>query len=144
MLLEADLDAGEAAGDLAGDEGLAAQGRLVVEEDAVAGVDAVGLAVVDGDPVGVELGDGVGGARVERRGLASAGSPGRGRRARRWRPGRTASSSRGRGCGWLRGGVGCRGRRRRRCTRAARRRPGRGTGRRGCRSRRAGPSGRCG
>ncbi len=69
ILLQADLDAGEAAGDLAGDEGLAAQGRLVIEEDAVAGVDAVGLAIVDADPVGVHLGDGVGRARVEGRGL---------------------------------------------------------------------------
>ena len=63
--LEAGLDAGEAAGDLAGDEGLAAQGGLVVEEDAVAGVDTVGLAVVDADPVGVHLGDGVGAAGIE-------------------------------------------------------------------------------
>jgi hypothetical protein len=37
----------------------------VVEQHAVAGVHAVGLAVVDGDPEGVELGDGVGGAGVE-------------------------------------------------------------------------------
>ena len=70
LLLEADLDAGEAAGDLTGDEGLAAQGRLVVEEDAVAGIDAVGLAIVDADPVGVEFGDGVGAARIEGGGLA--------------------------------------------------------------------------
>ena len=69
-LLQADLDAGEAAGDLAGDEGLAAQGALVVEEDSVAGEDAVGLTVVDADPEGVHLGDGVGRARVERGCLA--------------------------------------------------------------------------
>ena len=37
----------------------------MVEKDAVAGVDAISLAVVDGDPVGVELGNGVGAARVE-------------------------------------------------------------------------------
>ena len=37
----------------------------MVEQDAVAGVDAVGFAVVDRDPVGVELGGGVGGAWVE-------------------------------------------------------------------------------
>ena len=42
----------------------------MVEEDAVAGVHVVGLAVVDGDPVGVELGHRVGAARVKRRGLA--------------------------------------------------------------------------
>jgi len=60
----------QAARDLAGDEGLAAHGRLMVEENSVAGVDAVGLAVVDDDPVAVELGDAVGRARVERGGLA--------------------------------------------------------------------------
>jgi hypothetical protein len=70
LLLQAHLDAGEAARDLAGDECGSAQGRLVVEEDAVAGVHAVGLAVVDGDPVAIELGDGVGRARIEGRGLA--------------------------------------------------------------------------
>jgi hypothetical protein len=64
-VLQAELDAGDGAGDLAGDEGFAAHRAFVVEQDAVAGVDAVGLAVVDGDPVGVELGDGVGAARVE-------------------------------------------------------------------------------
>ncbi len=42
----------------------------MVEEDAVAGVDAVGLAVVHADPVGVELGDRIGRTRVERRRLA--------------------------------------------------------------------------
>ena len=42
----------------------------MVEEDAVAGIHAVGLAVIDGDPVGVELGHGVGAARVEGRRLA--------------------------------------------------------------------------
>src|SRR5688572_15409898 len=51
LLLEAELDAGGSAGDLAGDEGLAAAGGFVVEEDAIAGVHAVRLAVVDGLPV---------------------------------------------------------------------------------------------
>ena len=64
-VLQAELDAGQGPGDLAGDEGLAADGRLVVEEDAVAGVHAIGLPVVDRDPVGVELGAGVGAAGVE-------------------------------------------------------------------------------
>ena len=64
-VLQAELDAGEGPGDLAGDEGFAANRALVVEEDAVAGVHAVGLAVVHSDPVGVELGNGVGTARVE-------------------------------------------------------------------------------
>ena len=59
-VLQAEGDAGDGAGDLAGDEGFAAQRGFVVEEDAVAGVDAVGLAVVDGDPEGVHFGHGVG------------------------------------------------------------------------------------
>jgi hypothetical protein len=63
------LDARDAAGDLAGHEGLAAAGALVVEEDPVAGVDAVGLAVVHRDPVGVQLGHRVGAARIEGGGL---------------------------------------------------------------------------
>ncbi len=69
-LLQADLDAREAAGDLAGDEGLAAQGRLVIEEDAVAGVHAVGLAIIHTDPEGVQLGDSVRRTRIEGRRLA--------------------------------------------------------------------------
>ena len=58
-----------AARDFAGDKGFAPARAFVVEQDAVAGVHAVGLAVVDRDPVGVELGHGVGAARVERRGF---------------------------------------------------------------------------
>ena len=57
------------AGDLARDEGLAADRAFVVEQDAVGGVHAVGLAVVHRDPVGVELGDAVRRARIERRRL---------------------------------------------------------------------------
>ncbi len=72
-VLQAKRDAGQRARDLARDEGLAAQRRLVVEQDAVAGVHAVRLAVVDGDPVGVELGHRVRAARVERRRLALRG-----------------------------------------------------------------------
>lgn len=64
-VLQAQGDACDGAGDLAGNEGFAAQGAFVVEEDAVAGVDAVGLPVVDGDPVRVKLGDRIRAARVE-------------------------------------------------------------------------------
>ena len=67
--LEALGDVGDGAGDLAGDEGLAAARGLVVEEDAVAGIHAVGFAVVHGDPVGIHLGHRVGRARVERGGF---------------------------------------------------------------------------
>jgi hypothetical protein len=56
--------------DLARDEGLAAQRALVVEQNAVGRVRAVRLAVVDRDPVRVQLGRGVRAARVERCGLA--------------------------------------------------------------------------
>src|SRR5581483_12407475 len=53
--------------DLLGHEPLRPERRLVIEEDAVRGVNAVGLAVVDHGPVGGCLGDGVGAARSERR-----------------------------------------------------------------------------
>ena len=64
-VLQAQADVGQAPGDFAGDEGFATARAFVVEQDAVAGIHAVGFAVVDGDPVGVELGHGVGAARVE-------------------------------------------------------------------------------
>ena len=60
------LDRGHAHRDLAGDEVLAPAGRLVVEQDAVGGVDAVALAIVHRDPVAEDLGRAVGRARVER------------------------------------------------------------------------------
>ena len=63
--LQPELDPRERTGDLAGDEGFAADGALVVEQDAVAGIHAVGFTVVDGDPVGVEFGAGVGAPGVE-------------------------------------------------------------------------------
>ena len=59
-------DGSDAAGDLAGHEVFAASGRLVVEEDAAAGEHLVRLAVVDGHPVRVELGDPVGTAWMKR------------------------------------------------------------------------------
>ena len=68
-VLQAEFDARQRAGDLAGDEGFAAYRRFVVEQDAVAGIDAIGLAVIDGDPVGIELGHRIGAARIERRGF---------------------------------------------------------------------------
>ena len=68
-ILQAQRDPRDGTRDLARDEGLAAQRALVVEQHAVAGVHAVGLAVVHRDPVGVELGDRVRAARIERRGF---------------------------------------------------------------------------
>jgi hypothetical protein len=37
----------------------------VIEQDAVAGIDTVGLAIVHGNPVGVDFRAGIGAARVE-------------------------------------------------------------------------------
>ncbi len=69
MLLHADGDPRDRHGDLAGHERLAAARRLVVEQDAVRGVQAVRLAVVHRRPVRVELGHAVGRPGVERGGL---------------------------------------------------------------------------
>src|SRR6185437_9546985 len=68
-VFKADLDTGDAARDLARHEGLAPDRALMVEQDAVRGEHAVSLAVVDGDPVAVQLGHRVGRARIERRGF---------------------------------------------------------------------------
>ncbi len=65
LVLPPERNRGDRPGDLAGDEGLAADRALVVEQDAVRGVDAIGLAIVHRDPVGVELGGGVGRAGIE-------------------------------------------------------------------------------
>ena len=67
VLLLSGLDGGDGARDLAGHEGLAAPRGLVVEQDPVGRVHPVGLAVVPGDPVAVELRGRVGRARIERR-----------------------------------------------------------------------------
>lgn len=68
--LLAERDVRRRARNLARDERASTPGALVVEQDAVAGVHAVCLAVVDGDPVAVQLGDAVRRARVEGRRLA--------------------------------------------------------------------------
>src|SRR6185312_11687156 len=68
-VFQADLDPGDAAGDLARDEGFAADRAFMVEQDAVGGEHAVGLAVVHRDPVAIELGHAVGRARIERSGF---------------------------------------------------------------------------
>ncbi len=70
LVLQAELDRGNGAGDLAGDEGLAAQRALVIEQDTVGGVQVIGLPIVHRDPVGIELGGGIGAARPERGCLA--------------------------------------------------------------------------
>ncbi len=68
-LLLAAVDASDSAGDLTSDKSRTATRRFVIEENAVSGEHAVGLAVVDDDPVGVLLGDAVGRAGIERGGL---------------------------------------------------------------------------
>src|SRR5579872_2908770 len=68
-LLEAGLDARHGAGDLAGDEGFAADRALVVEKNTVGGKHSVGLAVVHRDPVAVEFGDAIRRARIKGRGF---------------------------------------------------------------------------
>ena len=62
----------------------------MVEQDAVAGIDAVGLAVVHGDPVGVQLGRAVGDCADGTAWSRAAASPAPGRTAPRSRPGRSA------------------------------------------------------
>lgn len=57
-------------GDFPGDERTSPPGALVVEENTVARVHAIRLAVVDCDPERIQLCDTIGRARVERRGLA--------------------------------------------------------------------------
>src|SRR3977135_4314415 len=39
----------------------------MIEKNAITGVDPVGFAIIDGDPVGVKLGNGIGRAWIERR-----------------------------------------------------------------------------
>ncbi len=60
---------GQATGDFAGHEGFATAWAFVVEQNAVAGVHAIGFAVVDNDPIRIHLGHGVGAARVKGRGF---------------------------------------------------------------------------
>ncbi len=67
LVLRSKMDRRRSAGDLAGDESLAANRALVIEQDAVGSVQAIGFAIIDGDPIGVEFGRRVRRARVKRR-----------------------------------------------------------------------------
>ena len=127
-ILQADFNASQGAGDFAGNKGLAAHGRLMVEQNAIAGIHAVGLAIVDRNPVGIELGHCVGRARIKRRLLRlwnSCTKP----RVLTWRPGRNAFFFRVPGCGSLQAAEACPWRRRRRCIQAAQTKPRRGSAR---------------
>src|SRR5258708_12655057 len=64
--LKTKLDAGKRARNLSGNECLAAEWRFMVEQDSVACVHSVGFAIVDGAPIRVQLGDGVGRSRIKR------------------------------------------------------------------------------
>src|SRR3546814_5785732 len=70
MALQPMGDAGDGAADFAGDEGLSPRRPLVIEENAVGCVESVGLPIVHGDPIGVELGRRIGTAGIKRCGLA--------------------------------------------------------------------------
>src|SRR6185437_7821393 len=65
----AQFDLGDAVADFARHELPPAQRALMVEENSAATEDAVTFAIIDGHPVGVEFGDAVRAARVERRGF---------------------------------------------------------------------------
>ena len=67
--MQAFADPADSAGHLAGNEGLAATRALVVEHDAVADEEPISLAIIDRKPMGGELADPVGTARMERRAL---------------------------------------------------------------------------
>jgi hypothetical protein len=66
LVVEPELDAGDAVAHLAFDELESPAGRAVVEQDPRGGEHVVALAVVDRDPVCVDLGHAVGRAGMER------------------------------------------------------------------------------
>src|SRR5947207_14387140 len=57
LLVGPEVDGGDRARHLARDERLAADWAFVIEQYSIRGVQAVGLAVIDGDPVRIELSD---------------------------------------------------------------------------------------
>src|SRR5258708_14563010 len=68
-ILQSELDARQRPRDLARDEGIATDRGFVIEKYPVAGEHAIGLPVIHGNPVGVQLRGAVGRARVEGRGF---------------------------------------------------------------------------
>ena len=72
-VFQALADVGQATGDFAGNKGLAAARAFVVKQNSVAGIDAVGLAVIDRDPIGIQLGHRIRAAGVKRRSLSLRG-----------------------------------------------------------------------
>src|SRR6266404_1434962 len=72
-VLQTEVDRRYGARDFAGHEGFAADWALVVEQDAVRGVDAIRRAVIHRDPVSIELGHAIWRARIKRRGFTLRG-----------------------------------------------------------------------
>ncbi len=66
FVLKAESDFGCGTGDLACDECLTPYRGFVVEKDAVAGEHPIRFTVIDGYPIGVHLGYGIGGAWIKR------------------------------------------------------------------------------
>ena len=64
--LQSKMNFGDAPSDFPGHEVESSSRTLVVEENSIARVDAVSLAVIDNDPIRVNLGRSVGGTRIER------------------------------------------------------------------------------
>ena len=65
--LKAKGNPGRRPGDFTTDKRFPPAGRLMVEQNPVAGEHVIGLAVVDGAPVGIQLGAGIGGTGIKRR-----------------------------------------------------------------------------
>lgn len=65
-LLLAEGDICRSSGNLTSDEGPSSSGAFVVKQDTIAGIHAIGLPVVDGDPESIELGNTVGRTGIER------------------------------------------------------------------------------
>ncbi len=63
---EALLDSASSTRDFASDKGFASSGRFVVKENSIRSMNSVGLAIINDDPEGVELGNSVGRAWIER------------------------------------------------------------------------------
>ena len=41
----------------------------MIKQNAIAGIDAIGFAIIDGDPIGIQFSHGIRAARIKRRGF---------------------------------------------------------------------------
>ena len=136
LLPQSDRDHGGGARDLPGHKGLAANRALVIEQDTVGDMEAIGLAVVHRDPASIKFGVVVGAARLEGRGFVLRG----GEVAVEFGARGLVEADPlfpGRGYALPRAGAECRACRRWPCIPASRSSPARGFRRPGCRSCRA-------